>query len=192
MNRTIMLLVISDMFVLTGFGLVDPVLSIFIKENLTGGTIFAAGLASMAFIVTKSTVQIFFSKIVDKNDRSFRIKSLILGTLIVSSVPFIYVFSNHVNLIYIAQVVHGVGSGLAFPSWMGIWSRNLNIKQRSFEWSFYSTSTGIGTGCAALIGAEIAELFGFIYTFMIVGIISLLGCIVLLGLEMKNNSRQVS
>jgi len=187
-----MLLVISDMFVLTGFGLVDPVLSIFIKENLTGGTIFAAGLASMAFIVTKSTVQIFFSKIVDKNDRSFRIKSLILGTLIVSSVPFIYVFSNHVNLIYIAQVVHGVGSGLAFPSWMGIWSRNLNIKQRSFEWSFYSTSTGIGTGCAALIGAEIAELFGFIYTFMIVGIISLLGCIVLLGLEMKNNSRQVS
>ena len=48
MNRTIKLLMISDIFVITGFGLIDPILAIFIKENLTGGTIFAAGFAREA------------------------------------------------------------------------------------------------------------------------------------------------
>ena len=183
MNNTTKLLIMSDIFVLTGFGLIEPILSIFIKWNLVGGTIFAAGAASMLFIITKSIVQMPFSRYVDKHGRISRIKGLIIGTFLVSSVPFIYIFSNHVNFIYIAQIIHGFGSGLAFPSWMGLWSKNLNIEHRSFEWSFYSTVTGIGTGVAALIGAEIAELFGFIYTFLMVGIMSLFGCIVLLGLE---------
>ena len=185
MNKTIILLIISDVFVLTGFGLIDPILSIFIKENLVGGTIFAAGLASMAFIVTKSALQMPFSKLVDKHDRSFRIKILIIGTFVVSTVPIIYIFSNHVNFIYVAQVVHGLGSGLAFPSWVGLWSRNSQIKQKSFDWSVYSTLTGIGIGGAALIGANIAGLFGFVSTFIVVGVMSLFGCVILVCLEIK-------
>jgi len=185
MNNTTKLLIISDIFVLTGFGLIDPILSIFIKWNLVGGTIFAAGAASMLFIITKSIVQMPFSRYVDKHGRISRIKGLIIGTFLVSSVPFIYVFSNNIVFIYIAQVIHGFGSGLAFPSWMGLWSKNLNEEQRSFEWSLYSTLIGIGTGLSGLIGAEIAELFGFTYTFLMVGIMSIIGCVVLFGLERK-------
>ena len=49
---TIKLLMISDIFLVTGFGLIDPILAIFIKENLIGGSIFAAGFASTLFLVT--------------------------------------------------------------------------------------------------------------------------------------------
>jgi DHA1 family quinolone resistance protein-like MFS transporter len=56
MNRTIKLLMISDIFVLTGFGLIQPILAIFIKEGVAGGTIFTAGVASTLFLVTKSLV----------------------------------------------------------------------------------------------------------------------------------------
>jgi len=185
MNKTIILLIISDVFVLTGFGLIDPILSIFIKENLVGGTIFAAGLASMIFIITKSALQIPCSKLVDKHDRHFRIKILLIGTFIVSTVPIIYIFSNHVNFIYAAQIVHGLGSGLAYPSWVGLWSRNSEINQKSFDWSVYSSLTGIGVGVAALVGANIAGLFGFVTTFIVVGAMSIVGCIILLCLEIK-------
>lgn len=185
MNRTIILLTVSDIFVLTGFGLMQPILAIFIKENLIGGTIFAAGLASMMFIVTKSIVQMPLSRIVDRHKRSFRIKIVVVGTLVMSVVPVIYIFSDHINLIYIAQIIEGIGSGMAFPSWMAIWARNADINHRSFEWSLYSTLTGIGTGAAALIGAAIAQLSGFVYTFAIVGIMSLFGCFILIGLEAK-------
>ena len=187
MNKTIVLLIISDIFVLTGFGLMQPILAIFIKENLVGGTIFAAGTASMIFMVTKSIVQLPLSKIVDRSKRGFRRKFVVIGTLLLSTVPFIYIFSNHVNFIYLAQIIEGFGSGLAYPSWVGIWSRSSDINQRSFHWSLYSTLTGIGTGAAALIGAAIAELFGFVYTFLLVGIMSLFGCFILLGLEKRVN-----
>jgi len=183
MNKTIGLLIVSDIFVLTGFGLMQPILAIFIKENLVGGTIFAAGIASMIFMVTKSLVQLPLSRIVDRRERNFRKKFVVAGTFLLSAVPFIYIFSNHVNFIYVAQVIEGLGSGLAYPSWVGIWSRSSDINQRSFHWSLYSTLTGVGTGVAALIGAAIAELFGFAYTFLLVGLMSLFGCFILLGLE---------
>ena len=86
---------------------------------------------------------------------------------------------------YVAQIVHGVGSGLAFPSWVGLWSRNSEIKQKSFDWSVYSTLTGIGVASAALIGANIAGLFGFVATFMVVWVMSLFGCIFLFCLESR-------
>jgi hypothetical protein len=56
MDKTILLLIVSDVFLLTGFGLMQPILSIFIKDNLVDGTVFAAGIAVMLFMLTKSLV----------------------------------------------------------------------------------------------------------------------------------------
>jgi DHA1 family quinolone resistance protein-like MFS transporter len=130
-------------------------------------------------------IQLPLSRIIDKSGRNFRIKILILGTFVVSVVPFFYIFSKYVFFIYVAQIIYGIGSGLAFPSWMAIWSKNSPVKAKSFEWSVYSTATGIGTGIAALIGAAIADFVGFTYTFILVGILSLLACFVLLGMEIN-------
>jgi MFS family permease len=183
MNRTTILLVISDVSVLTGFVLVEPILAIFIKDNLVGGTIFAAGIAFMVFLLTKSIVQLPLSRIVDRHPRSFRRKILIVGTFCQALVPLIYIFATDVNLIYVAQVIQGLGSGLAYPAWVGIWSRSSDINHRSYDWSVYSTLTGVGTGVAALTGAEIAKSFGFVYTFFLVGVMSFFGCLILFKLD---------
>ena len=118
MNKTIRLLMMSDIFLLTGFGLIAPILAIFIKENLVGGTIFAAGFASTIFIVTKIIIQLPFSRYVD-NHRD-KVKWLIIGTFIIALVPFIYMFATNITHIYIAQIVEGIGSGLAYPTWLGL------------------------------------------------------------------------
>ncbi len=183
MNRTIKLLMFSDIFVATGFGLVEPILAIFIKENLAGGTIFAAGLAGALFIITKSAVQLPFSRYVDRHDK--KVRWLLVGTFLIAMVPFVYIFSTDIRFIYAAQVLYGLGSGLAYPTWLGLWSTNLDRNHESFEWSLYSTLVGLGTASAATIGAGIAELAGFRYTFALVGIMALAGCFVLFFLERK-------
>ncbi|MEK6969908.1 MAG: MFS transporter [Nanoarchaeota archaeon] len=185
MNRTIKLLMLSDIFVLTGFGLIEPILAIFIKENVVGGTILAAGLASTIFLVTKCLVQLPFSRYVDRQEN--KVKWLVVGASLVTLVPFIYIFSTHVYYIYLAQVLMGIGSGLVYPTWLGLWSTNLDKQHQSFEWSLYSTLTGLGTAATAAIGAAIAEYIGFTYTFALVGIMSLWSCLILLGLENKQN-----
>jgi MFS family permease len=183
MDRTIKLLMLSDIFFLTGFGLIDPILGIFIKEGLIGGTIFMAGIASTMFLITKCLIQLPFSRYVDKHDD--KVKWLILGSILIAVVPFAYIFAKHIYAIFFLQILHGIGSGLAYPTWLGLWTVHLDKKHESFEWSLYSTFTGLGVACTAAIGAAVAQFIGFKYTFVLVGIMALVGCAVLFSLERR-------
>lgn len=189
MNKTVRLLMLSDIFVITGFGLISPILAIFIKENLIGGTIFAAGLASALFLITKSAIQLPFSRYVDKHDD--KVKWLIIGTFLIALIPFIYIFTNNISYIYVAQIIHGIGSALAYPTWISLWSINLDKKHEGFEWSLYSTLTGIGTAITGAAGAAIAQFAGFKFTFILVGLTSLIGCFILFGLNKKYKIEKV-
>jgi len=175
-NRTIQLLMVSDIFVLTGFGLIDPILAIYIKDGLTGGTVFSAAFASTLFLLVKSLVQLPFSRNVDKMTDVARGRWLLLGTLLIATVPFIYIFSSSIEFIYLAQVLHGAGSGLAYSAWLGIWSTHLDKGRESYEWSLYSTLVGIGTAVSAFVGGFVAQYIGFRLTFALVGVFALAGC----------------
>ncbi|MBS3108058.1 MFS transporter [Candidatus Woesearchaeota archaeon] len=188
MNNTIKFLMISDIFVFTGFGLIDPILAIFIKENLIGGTIFAAGIASTIFLITKCAIQLPFSRYVDSHDE--KVGWLIAGTFLIALVPFIYMVANNIYYIYLAQFLYGIGSGLAYPTWLGLWSTHLDKKHESFEWSLYSSLTGLGIAAMATVGAAIAQFVDFRYTFVLGGILSLFGCATLLKLENKSNGNK--
>ena len=178
MNRTMKLLLLSDIFVLTGFGLIQPILAIYINGGVTGGTMLSAGLASALFLFTKSMVQLPFGHYVDKN--SNKTKWLILGTLLMAGVPIIYITANSIYQIYMAEIIYGLGSGLAYPTWLGLWSANLDKGRESFQWSVYSTSTGLGTAATGATGAAVASQVGFYATFIMAGLLCLLGCLALI------------
>ena len=188
MNRTIKLLMLSDIFVLTGFGLIQPILAIFINEGVTGGNIFTAGIASTLFLLTKSVVQLPVSRHVDQSKN--KIRWLILGTGVIATVPVMYIFIDNIYQVYLAETLYGLGSGLAYPTWVGLWSLNLNSGSESFEWSVYSTTTGLGTAATAAIGAAIASFIGFTFTFVLTGFMCLLGCGILFMLEQEKNERR--
>ncbi|RJR30776.1 MFS transporter [Candidatus Parcubacteria bacterium] len=192
MNKTIKLLMISDIFVLTGFGLIDPILAIFINDNITGGSIFTAGIASSIFLITKSFVQLPFSRHVDSHDDDDDLKWLLLGTLMVTSVPFFYIFAKNIVVVYLAQLLQGIGSGLAYPAWLGLWSTHLDKKKESYEWSLYSTSVGLGTAVSASVGAAVAQYAGFKLTFLIVAAMSFFGCTILIYLKRNESPKKIS
>ncbi|MBU0470517.1 MAG: MFS transporter [Nanoarchaeota archaeon] len=185
MNRVIKFLMISDILVLTSFGLIDPILAIFFKEDLVGGSILMAGLAGTIFLLVKSSIQLPFSKYVDSHTYPSLIKWLILGTFLISTVPFIYIFSKSIYGIFLAQVIFGIGSGFAYPTWLGLWSTHLDKNKESFEWSLYSTLAGLGTALTAVVGAALAQWVGFNFTFILVGIVSFVGCLMLFELDRR-------
>lgn len=182
MNRTLKLLMLSDVFVFSGFGLIAPILAIFIKDNLVGGSIFYAGIASAIFLITHSILQIVFAKIFNPKDRLWM---LLLGTAIIVAVPFGYIFSTRIWHIYIAQFVYGTGAGFAYPSWSSLFTANLEKGRRGLQWSIYSSSVGIGTAVAAGLGALLAEKIGFQTVFALTGIFAIAGLLILFGLEKK-------
>jgi MFS family permease len=175
MNRTMKLLLLSDIFVLTGFGLIQPILAIYINDG---------GVTGALFLFTKSMVQLPFGHYVDHQPGKTR--WLILGTLLMAFVPVIYVTAQSIYHIYLAEIIYGLGSGLAYPTWLGLWSTNLNKGQESFQWSVYSTSTGLGTAATGAAGAAVASLAGFSTTFFLAGFLCFLGCIALLVMERRS------
>lgn len=187
MNRVIKFLMVSDILILTSFGLIDPILAIFFKEDLIGGSILAAGLASTVFLFVKCCIQLPFSKYVDSSSYETRLRWLIVGSFLMASVPFLYIFVKKMYMIFFIEAIYGIGSGLAYPTWLGLWSTHLDKKKESFEWSLYSTLTGLGAAVTAAIGAALAEFAGFTLTFIFVGGLSLIGCLFLFELDRRRN-----
>ena len=183
MNRTVKLLMISDIFVISGFGLITPIMAVFINDKIIGGTVFTAGIASAVFMVTKGIIQLPFSSYVDSHNDKDGLKWLITGTILIACVPFLYIFSKTIFHIYFAEFIFGVGSGLAYPTWLGVWSRNLDGQKESFQWSLYSTFVAIGMAISAALGAGIAEFLGFKFTFVFVGLMTMIGCAIVFYLR---------
>ena len=184
MNRTMKLLLLSDIFVLTGFGLIQPILAIYINDGgVNGGTMLTAGMASALFILTKSLVQLPFGHYVD--NQASKERWLILGTLLMAAVPIIYLSASSIYQIYLAELIYGLGSGLAYPTWLGLWSVNLDRGKESFQWSIYHTTTGVGTAATGAGGAAMASQVGFSATFLLAGLLCIVGCLVLFVLERR-------
>lgn len=182
MNKTLKLLIISDIFVLSGFGLISPILAIFIKDNLVGGTITAAGVASAIFMITHALLQLLFAYKFNPKDRLWMLR---LGTALFVLVPIGYIFSTHIYHIYIIQFVYGIAAAFAYPSWSSLFTSNLEKGKRGFQYSIYSSSVSIGTAITAGVGALLAERIGFELVFTTTGLFAIIGFFILMKLEKK-------
>lgn len=183
MNKVIKFLLLGDTVIFTGFGLAAPILAIFVADQVVGGSIFTAGIASALFFIVKAFIQVPFSRYIDAHDDVKALRWLLGGTFLIVIVPFIYMISNHIYWIFLAQIIYGIGLGFYSPSWLGIWSTHLDEGHESFEWSTQSGITGLGSAMTALIGAAIAQYVGFRITFLLAGIIVFLGGSVLIALS---------
>lgn len=183
MRKVLKILIASDVIYYTGFGLVAPIFAIFLKEDLIGGSVVAAGIASMIFILVKSIVQLPIAKYVDKHTHKANL--LIWGSFIMALVPFLYILATNVNHIYYIQVLYGVISAMTYPSWLSLFSTHLSRRKEGFEWSVYSTYVGIGTAIAAYLGAYIANSFGFDVLFYIIGIFAFTRAVIVCFLEKR-------
>lgn len=188
MNYILKLLIISDIFIISGFGLIAPILAIFINDNLIGGSIAAAGIASAIFMITHSILQIIFAHVFYPKDRRWM---LLLGTFIMVLVPIGYIFSTSISHIYLVQLVYGISAAFAYPSWSSFFTANLEKGKRGFQYAIYNSSVSAGTALTAYLGALIAEAHGFEIVFIFTGALSLLGFLILLRLEEKELMKKI-
>ncbi|MCS7134265.1 MAG: MFS transporter [Candidatus Pacearchaeota archaeon] len=180
MNKTLKLLIASDAFLWAGLGLVSPILAIYIKDYLPGGSITVVGVASMVFLLTKVTLQLIFSKIFQPEDRFWMV---VFGTFLIATVPFIYLVAKNIWQFFLAQLIYGFGAGLSFPAWFSLFASNLTKGKQGYEWSIYSAWVGISSGVSAYVGSWLANFFGFEFVFFLVGIFALTSASILLTLQ---------
>ena len=181
MNKKIILLIISDILILSSFGLISPIFAIFIV-GIEGGTILTAGMATGIYFIVRSTAQFPLSRfLIDKHRHKTRL--LLIGTSLIVLVPFVYMIAKNVYILFIAQALYGLGTAFAYPSWFSLFTIYMDKRHRGFEYSLWSAGIGVGGALAAFFGATIAESFGFTSLFFVVGSIALIGFFILIFLD---------
>jgi len=180
-NKVIKIMVFSDLILNSGWGLIGPILAIFIVNNIQGGDARVAGIAVGIYLLVKSVLQIPIAHYLDLNHgEKDDYCALFLGTLLTAVSPIIFIFATMPWHIYVAQVVHALGMAMAVPSWSAIFTRHIQKRREAFCWSLDSSALGLGGGIAGIIGGTIAQAFGFVPLFLGVSILNVIAALLLL------------
>ncbi len=172
-NKVIKVLVFSDLFLNAGWGLISPILAVFIIGNIKGGSVEVAGMAVGIYLLAKSFLQIPIANYLDMNHgEKDDYLAMFLGTILAAITPIIFIFSTLPWHIYVAQGIHALGMAMAVPSWYAIFGRHITKRREALCWGLDSTSIGLGAGLSGIVGGFLAESFGFIPLFIGVSVLS--------------------
>ncbi|MDD5099257.1 MAG: MFS transporter, partial [Candidatus Colwellbacteria bacterium] len=161
-NKVVRNFIICDLALFGGWGLVSPLMSIFIIERVNGATLVTVGAVATVYWVVRSLVEMPIAFIIEKTEsENDDMYVLISGILLVSVSALWLRFVDTVPELFIYYVVHAIGFGLYSPAWSGIFSRHIDKNKAAFSWSLDHTVLGIATGITGLIGGWMAQRFGF-------------------------------
>ena len=186
-NKVIKVMVFSDLILNSGWGLIGPILAIYILGNIKGGNVQVAGIAMGTYWLGKSIFQIPIAHFLDKNHgEKDDYYTLIGGTLLASLTPIGFIFATLPWHMYVLQVIHALGMSMAIPSWSAIFTRHIEKKREAFCWSLDSSSIGLGAGIGGILGGTIAGVFGFIPLFIGVSVFGIAAALLffLIGKDM--------
>jgi len=179
-NRIIRTMVISDLIMYSGWGLITPILAIYILEEIKGGNVQIAGIAVGIYWGVKALLQIPLSYFLDNNKgEKDDYYCLIAGIILVSLVPIGFIFASLAWHIYFFQIIRAVGMAMVVPSWAGIYTRHIQKKREAFCWGLDSSAVGIGLGIGGIVGGVIAKIFGFDFLFLSVSLMGIISAILL-------------
>src|SRR4030043_453074 len=113
-NKVIRFLTISDILMLSGWGLISPIFAVFVTNQIQGGNVEMAGLAITVFLLTKCLIQIPLAWFIDrKKGEVDDFWVMIIGSLIISLTASLYIFARTVSHIFLIQVISGFGTALS-------------------------------------------------------------------------------
>lgn len=180
-NKIIRVLITSDLVISSAWGLVSPIIAVFVVQAIRGGDASVVGIASGVYWILKSLLQIPIGKYLDRNhgekdDYWF----MVIGTFIAGIAPLLYLVASQPLHVYGIEALHAVAMAMAIPSWGGIFTRHMDKGREAETWSFESSAIGLGAGAMGIVGGFVAKFIGFAPLFIGVSFLATLGGVVLL------------
>lgn len=175
--------VLLDLLLWGGWGLITPILAVFILGKVQDSNLLTVGLASAVYFLVNAITQLISAGFIDeKKGERDDVKVLAIGLFLGSLAAFSFLLVENTWHLFLAVALQGLAFGLYSPSWTAIFSRHLDSGHYALDWSLDRTSIAIFSAITAVAGGAIAEFFGFEMIFGLAGILSFLSCVVILRL----------
>jgi MFS family permease len=180
-GRVIKFLIITDLFFLGGWSLINPIFSVFIVNEIPGGTIAIAGFVAAMYWMIKSILQIPVANFLDRTEgEKDELYALLIALGLSAVAAFSFAIAQSVTQIFVSQAIYAIAMGLYVPSWTSLFSRHLDKNRTSFDWALNSTGMGLASCAAALLSGLLAAHMGYAFVFFLVGLASLAALFVIL------------
>jgi len=181
LNKVVKIMVFSDLFLYSGWGLVSPILAVFIINSIQGGSVKVAGIAVGVYWLGKAIMQIPIAHYLDLNHgERDDYYALIFGTFLAALTPIGFIFAYLPWHVYVLQFTHALAMSLALPSWDAIFTRHIQQKREAFCWSVDKSIISFGAGISGIIGGALAEYYGFIPLFISIAVLGLISTFVMI------------
>src|SRR3989344_3705602 len=126
-NHVIRTMILSDFYLNMGLGLYGPIFAVFVTKQVQNGSLEVVGFAAGITQLFKVALEIPIAKYLDKNHGEYDdFYSMIIGGILISLAPFLYLGVSQVSHIYFIQALYGVGLAFLVPPWYAIFSRHLD------------------------------------------------------------------
>jgi MFS family permease len=180
-NRVIKTLIISDFVLFSSINLMAPILPVFIISQIQGGDIRVVGIAAGLQWIARAIFELPFALYYDKHKgEMYDFIGCVVGSLIASTVPFFLIFAHTPLQVYLIQFFSGIGFAMNHPSWTAIFNRHVDRQHVAYDWGVYGVVYAIGIGLAGILSGFLAYNWGYKPLFIIVGVLSLIGSLILL------------
>lgn len=184
-NQVILIIIVAEFVLITAFGLLPPIFAVFVTQQIEGGTVAVVGFAITIYWVTKSILQLFVARYIDKNhgeidDFYFFVTGGLLNSVFVS----LYYFAATPLHVYLLHFMIAIADAMFVPPFYAIFTRHIDKGKEGFEWSLYSSfSLGAGSALGGAVGGILGTIAGFRVIFPIVGTLTFISTIMLLFLK---------
>lgn len=182
-NKVIKILVLSDLFLFAGWGLISPIFSVFIVEEIVGATVVTVGIASSVYWVARSSVYIPVARFLDKRKgEKDDFYALVFSLIMVGVAAFLMTRVQTPLHLYLAHGFHGLVFAIYQIAWPSMFSRHLDKGNVSLDWSLDKVLIGVAVATTSILGAHAAALWGFRTVFMVTGIASWFSVVILMAM----------
>lgn len=177
-NRIIKYLVISDLLFLGSWSMISPIFPIFVIQKVEGASVVIVGMVAALYWLVKSLLQMPVANYLDKREgEKDDFYALVIALVLAAFASFSFAMVKNLGQLFFTQFLYAVAMGLYIPSWTAIFSRHLDEKKVSFDWSLDSTVVGITSFFAAIFSGVLVNWLGFPFVFFTVGALSLLSAL---------------
>lgn len=168
-NKVIKILIASDFLLQSGWGMAGPIFAIFLTNQIENGNLRMVGFVAASYWITKSIIQPFLAKYLDKNHgEKDDFRFLVVGMYVANLVPLGYAFSSQPWHIFSLEIIRAIAMACVVPTWAAIFTRHIDKNKEAFSWSLESTGIGFAAGLAGALGGMIASFLGFQIVFVLV------------------------
>ena len=174
MNSRAKILLWSSNIWYLGEGMLGPLFAVFSQR--VGGDVFQIASAWSVYLFIRGLAQIITGRFSDGHGRKEILS--VVGFFLSAGATFCYLFVHSQTSLLLVQVLLGIGTAIATPTWVSLYAQAEDRGSEGSEWGLMYGSIDMIVALALVIGGWIVSNYSFYALFIVMGSIKTVAALI--------------